>query len=156
MSRSRCQLPGLGTGFRMAPSHLRTGPSVGGPWPSLLTLGSGTAGLTVGRPWPLPLSPLGEKSVQLVMEYVPLGSLRDYLPRHSVGLAQLLLFAQQICEVGRPAPACRTCPSSLAWPECPIFCLPDPAPGLTFQHTCPSAVSRSPGHTPSLPVPQPA
>lgn len=43
----------------------------------------------------------GEKSVQLVMEYVPLGSLRDYLPRHSVGLAQLLLFAQQICEVGR-------------------------------------------------------
>ncbi|XP_077833429.1 non-receptor tyrosine-protein kinase TYK2 isoform X6 [Macaca mulatta] len=40
----------------------------------------------------------GEKSLQLVMEYVPLGSLRDYLPRHSVGLAQLLLFAQQICE----------------------------------------------------------
>ncbi|XP_026634712.1 non-receptor tyrosine-protein kinase TYK2 [Microtus ochrogaster] len=40
----------------------------------------------------------GEKSVQLVMEYVPLGSLRDYLPRHSIGLAQLLLFAQQICE----------------------------------------------------------
>ncbi|XP_077624056.1 non-receptor tyrosine-protein kinase TYK2 [Crocuta crocuta] len=40
----------------------------------------------------------GEKSVQLVMEYVPLGSLRDYLPRHNVGLAQLLLFAQQICE----------------------------------------------------------
>ncbi|XP_044940107.1 non-receptor tyrosine-protein kinase TYK2 isoform X3 [Mustela putorius furo] len=40
----------------------------------------------------------GEKSVPLVMEYVPLGSLRDYLPRHSVGLAQLLLFAQQICE----------------------------------------------------------
>ncbi|XP_012889393.1 PREDICTED: non-receptor tyrosine-protein kinase TYK2 [Dipodomys ordii] len=40
----------------------------------------------------------GEKSVQLVMEYVPLGSLRDYLPRHSVGLAQLLLFAQQICK----------------------------------------------------------
>ncbi|XP_016063427.1 PREDICTED: non-receptor tyrosine-protein kinase TYK2 [Miniopterus natalensis] len=40
----------------------------------------------------------GEKSIQLVMEYVPLGSLRDYLPRHSVGLAQLLLFAQQICE----------------------------------------------------------
>ncbi|NP_001372127.1 non-receptor tyrosine-protein kinase TYK2 isoform 4 [Homo sapiens] len=40
----------------------------------------------------------GEKSLQLVMEYVPLGSLRDYLPRHSIGLAQLLLFAQQICE----------------------------------------------------------
>nr|XP_031545463.1 non-receptor tyrosine-protein kinase TYK2 isoform X2 [Vicugna pacos] len=44
------------------------------------------------------LQPQSEKSVQLVMEYVPLGSLRDYLPRHSVGLAQLLLFAQQICE----------------------------------------------------------
>ncbi|XP_012585295.1 PREDICTED: non-receptor tyrosine-protein kinase TYK2 isoform X2 [Condylura cristata] len=40
----------------------------------------------------------GEKSVQLVMEYMPLGSLRDYLPHHSVGLAQLLLFALQICE----------------------------------------------------------
>lgn len=39
------------------------------------------------------------------MEYVPLGSLRDYLPRHSVGLAQLLLFAQQICEVGRLHPS---------------------------------------------------
>ena len=39
--------------------------------------------------------------MQLVMEYVPLGSLRDYLPRHNVGLAQLLLFAQQICEVGQ-------------------------------------------------------
>lgn len=39
------------------------------------------------------------------MEYVPLGSLRDYLPRHSVGLAQLLMFAQQICEVGRPRPS---------------------------------------------------
>ncbi|KAM5307482.1 non-receptor tyrosine-protein kinase TYK2 isoform 2-T4 [Glossophaga mutica] len=40
----------------------------------------------------------GEKVVHLVMEYMPLGSLRDYLPRHSVGLAQLLLFAQQICK----------------------------------------------------------
>lgn len=50
------------------------------------------------------------------MEYVPLGSLRDYLPRHSVGLAQLLLFAQQICEVGPLAPGPR------AW-------LPPPWPG---------------------------
>ncbi|XP_053514400.1 non-receptor tyrosine-protein kinase TYK2 isoform X2 [Artibeus jamaicensis] len=40
----------------------------------------------------------GEKAVHLVMEYMPLGSLRDYLPRHSIGLAQLLLFAQQICK----------------------------------------------------------
>lgn len=68
----------------------------------------------------------GEKSVQLVMEYVPLGSLRDYLPRHNVGLAQLLLFSQQICEVGLPAPAPRTCPllwlglSSLPPPPTPL------------------------------------
>ncbi|KAM4880201.1 non-receptor tyrosine-protein kinase TYK2 [Sylvia borin] len=40
----------------------------------------------------------GDPEVQLVMEYVPLGSLREFLPRHPLGLAQLLLFAQQICE----------------------------------------------------------
>ncbi|KAM8974280.1 non-receptor tyrosine-protein kinase TYK2 [Pelodytes ibericus] len=40
----------------------------------------------------------GDKVVQLIMEYVPLGSLRDYLPKHHVSLAQILLFAQQICE----------------------------------------------------------
>uniref|UniRef100_A0A8C5LZN0 Tyrosine-protein kinase n=1 Tax=Leptobrachium leishanense TaxID=445787 RepID=A0A8C5LZN0_9ANUR len=40
----------------------------------------------------------GDKIVQLIMEYVPLGSLRDYLPKHPVSLAQILLFAQQICE----------------------------------------------------------
>lgn len=71
-------------------------------------LGVGNCGVE-GSPQPLPLSPLGEKSVQLVMEYVPLGSLRDYLPRHHVGLAQLLLFAQQICEVG-PPPLLTECP----------------------------------------------
>ncbi|XP_074835700.1 non-receptor tyrosine-protein kinase TYK2 [Carettochelys insculpta] len=40
----------------------------------------------------------GERIVQLIMEYVPLGSLRDYLPKHNVSLAHILLFAQQICE----------------------------------------------------------
>uniref|UniRef100_A0A8D2L917 Tyrosine-protein kinase n=1 Tax=Varanus komodoensis TaxID=61221 RepID=A0A8D2L917_VARKO len=45
----------------------------------------------------------GEKMVQLIMEYVPLGSLRDYLPKHSVSLAHILLFAQQICEVNPSA-----------------------------------------------------
>jgi non-receptor tyrosine-protein kinase TYK2 len=55
----------------------------------------------------------GEKSVQLVMEYVPLGSLRDYLPRHSVGLVQLLLFAQQICEVGWLCPYFQNLPPPL-------------------------------------------
>ncbi|KAM4746907.1 non-receptor tyrosine-protein kinase TYK2 isoform 1-T2 [Rhinophrynus dorsalis] len=40
----------------------------------------------------------GDKIVQLIMEYVPLGSLRDYLPKHNISLAQILLFAQQICE----------------------------------------------------------
>uniref|UniRef100_A0A8C6YMI5 Tyrosine-protein kinase n=1 Tax=Naja naja TaxID=35670 RepID=A0A8C6YMI5_NAJNA len=39
-----------------------------------------------------------ESIVQLIMEYVPLGSLRDYLPKHNVSLAHILLFAQQICE----------------------------------------------------------
>lgn len=81
----------------------------------------GSAGLRVGDPRPAlyrpprgpPLSAAGEKSLQLVMEYVPLGSLRDYLPRHSVGLAQLLLFAQQICEVGRPRPCFRSLPLPL-------------------------------------------
>uniref|UniRef100_A0A8C8B9B0 Tyrosine-protein kinase n=1 Tax=Otus sunia TaxID=257818 RepID=A0A8C8B9B0_9STRI len=46
----------------------------------------------------------GEKIVQLIMEYVPLGSLRDYLPKHNVSLAHILLFAQQICEV-KPDPS---------------------------------------------------
>ncbi|XP_075715083.1 non-receptor tyrosine-protein kinase TYK2 [Rhinoderma darwinii] len=40
----------------------------------------------------------GDKIVQLIMEYVPLGSLRDYLPKHNVTLDQILLFSQQICE----------------------------------------------------------
>lgn len=58
--------------------------------------------------------------MQLVMEYVPLGSLRDYLPRHNVGLAQLLLFAQQICEVGQWPLVLEPAASFLAWPEGPI------------------------------------
>lgn len=33
------------------------------------------------------------------MEFLPLGSLREYLPKHRVGMAQSLLFAQQICQV---------------------------------------------------------
>lgn len=85
------------------------------PAAGLLWAGTHLPGPGFHLPSPLPgwrpadfwlggLSHSGEKSVQLVMEYVPLGSLRDYLPRHSVGLAQLLLFALQICEVGRPQP----------------------------------------------------
>lgn len=42
---------------------------------------------------------LGDKVVQLIMEYVPLGSLREFLPKHALSLSHLLLFAQQICEV---------------------------------------------------------
>ncbi|XP_066529724.1 non-receptor tyrosine-protein kinase TYK2 [Hoplias malabaricus] len=41
---------------------------------------------------------LGGQVVQLIMEYLPLGSLRDYLPKHRLGIAQNLLFAQQICQ----------------------------------------------------------
>jgi len=68
-------------------------------------LGFGVAGGCVAllagftRCLPHPPPPPGEKIVQLIMEYVPLGSLRDYLPKHPVGLAHILLFAQQICEV---------------------------------------------------------
>uniref|UniRef100_A0A8U7P2U0 Tyrosine-protein kinase n=1 Tax=Corvus moneduloides TaxID=1196302 RepID=A0A8U7P2U0_CORMO len=40
----------------------------------------------------------GDKVVQLIMEYVPLGSLREFLPKHPLSLSHLLLFAQQICE----------------------------------------------------------
>ncbi|KAM4531061.1 non-receptor tyrosine-protein kinase TYK2 isoform 1-T1 [Odontesthes bonariensis] len=40
----------------------------------------------------------GRGEVELIMEYVPLGSLRDYLPRHKVGVPQCLKFAQQICQ----------------------------------------------------------
>ncbi|XP_043090006.1 non-receptor tyrosine-protein kinase TYK2 [Puntigrus tetrazona] len=40
---------------------------------------------------------LGGQVVQLIMEYLPLGSLREYLPKHRLGIAQCLLFAQQIC-----------------------------------------------------------
>ncbi|XP_023677746.2 non-receptor tyrosine-protein kinase TYK2 isoform X1 [Paramormyrops kingsleyae] len=43
-------------------------------------------------------SELGGQVLQLIMEYLPLGSLRDYLPKHRVGVAQSLLFAKQICQ----------------------------------------------------------
>uniref|UniRef100_A0A3P9ANB0 Tyrosine-protein kinase n=1 Tax=Esox lucius TaxID=8010 RepID=A0A3P9ANB0_ESOLU len=43
-------------------------------------------------------SELGGQVVQLIMEYLPLGSLRDYLPKHRLGVAHCLLFAQQICQ----------------------------------------------------------
>lgn len=41
----------------------------------------------------------GGQIVQLIMEYLPLGSLKDYLLRDKPGMAKCLLFAQQICEV---------------------------------------------------------
>uniref|UniRef100_A0A672ITZ4 Tyrosine-protein kinase n=1 Tax=Salarias fasciatus TaxID=181472 RepID=A0A672ITZ4_SALFA len=41
---------------------------------------------------------LGGQVVQLIMEYLPLGSLREYLPKRKVGLPQCLMFAQQICQ----------------------------------------------------------
>ncbi|KAI1884278.1 hypothetical protein AGOR_G00224790 [Albula goreensis] len=43
-------------------------------------------------------SELGGQVVQLIMEYLPLGSLRDYLPKHHLSVAQTLLFAEQICQ----------------------------------------------------------
>ncbi|XP_047184032.1 non-receptor tyrosine-protein kinase TYK2 isoform X1 [Scophthalmus maximus] len=41
---------------------------------------------------------LGGQVVQLIMEYLPLGSLREYLPTHKLGVPQCLMFAQQICQ----------------------------------------------------------
>ncbi|XP_040917883.1 non-receptor tyrosine-protein kinase TYK2 isoform X2 [Toxotes jaculatrix] len=41
---------------------------------------------------------MGGQVVQLIMEYLPLGSLRDYLPRLKLGMPQCLMFAQQICQ----------------------------------------------------------
>uniref|UniRef100_A0A667XWN7 Tyrosine-protein kinase n=1 Tax=Myripristis murdjan TaxID=586833 RepID=A0A667XWN7_9TELE len=41
---------------------------------------------------------LGGQVVQLIMEYLPLGSLREYLPKRKLGVPQCLLFAQQICQ----------------------------------------------------------
>lgn len=44
---------------------------------------------------PLP----GGEEVQLIMEYLPQGNLKDYLPNRKVGMSQCLMFAQQICQV---------------------------------------------------------
>lgn len=41
----------------------------------------------------------GGQVVQLIMEYVPLGSLREFLPKRKLGIPQCLMFAQQICQV---------------------------------------------------------
>lgn len=41
----------------------------------------------------------GGQVVQLIMEYLPLGSLREYLPKRKQGMPQNLMFAQQICKV---------------------------------------------------------
>ncbi|KAF7665993.1 hypothetical protein LDENG_00122210 [Lucifuga dentata] len=41
---------------------------------------------------------LGGQVVQLIMEYLPLGSLREYLPKRKIGVPQCLLFAHQICQ----------------------------------------------------------
>ncbi|XP_061567061.1 non-receptor tyrosine-protein kinase TYK2 isoform X2 [Cololabis saira] len=40
----------------------------------------------------------GRREVQLIMEYVPLGSLREYLPKNKISTPQCLMFAQQICQ----------------------------------------------------------
>lgn len=44
---------------------------------------------------------VGGQAYKLIMEYVPLGSLKDYLPRHKkdTSLATLLSYSVQICKV---------------------------------------------------------
>ncbi|XP_008281324.1 non-receptor tyrosine-protein kinase TYK2 isoform X2 [Stegastes partitus] len=41
---------------------------------------------------------LGGQVVQLIMEYLPLGSLREYLHKRKLCVPQCLMFAQQICQ----------------------------------------------------------
>lgn len=43
----------------------------------------------------------GGQAYKLIMEYVPLGSLKEYLPRHKKGtsLNTLLNYSMQICKV---------------------------------------------------------
>lgn len=43
----------------------------------------------------------GRRNLRLIMEYLPYGSLRDYLIKHRerFELAKLLLYASQICKV---------------------------------------------------------
>lgn len=47
----------------------------------------------------------GGQAYKLIMEYVPLGSLKEYLPRHKkvTSLNTLLNYSMQICKVS-PAP----------------------------------------------------
>ncbi|XP_047215963.1 non-receptor tyrosine-protein kinase TYK2-like [Girardinichthys multiradiatus] len=40
----------------------------------------------------------GRPEVKLIMEYLPLGSLREYLPKNKTSAAQCLMFAQQMCQ----------------------------------------------------------
>lgn len=44
----------------------------------------------------------GRRNLRLIMEYLPYGSLRDYLQKHKERLdhKKLLLYASQICKVG--------------------------------------------------------
>lgn len=97
---------------------------------------------------PPPVFPPGEQMVQLIMEYVPLGSLRDFLPRHHVGLPRILLFAQQICEVG----------VSLSHPKKRSYCPPPPLkrphPHFSTPKTAPFPSShRQNGPSPNFPAP---
>lgn len=41
----------------------------------------------------------GGQGLQLIMEFLPQGSLAKYLPKHKPHKSQLLIFAQQICQV---------------------------------------------------------
>ncbi|XP_028842315.1 non-receptor tyrosine-protein kinase TYK2 [Denticeps clupeoides] len=43
-------------------------------------------------------SELGGQVLQLIMEFLPLGSLKEHLQKHRLGVAHSLLFAQQICQ----------------------------------------------------------
>jgi len=53
----------------------------------------------------------GGSGIKLIMEFLPSGSLKEYLPRNKnkINLKQLLRYAVQICKVSLlPEPACNS------------------------------------------------
>lgn len=46
----------------------------------------------------------GGQAIKLIMEYLPLGSLKEYLPRNKskVNLSTLISYSIQICKVTQP------------------------------------------------------
>lgn len=89
------------------------------------------------RTWLLHCPLAGGQVVQLIMEYLPLGSLREYLPKRKLGVPHCLMFAQQICQVSGEAFLWRLsewCFYTQNRPDLfPLFCLFPK--GMDYLHT---------------------